>query len=239
MHDSAWGRLIAVLTSPTRTFQSISARPTWVPPLVVLMVLTVAASAIVVQRIDFDEAIREAIARQGQEMSDEQIERFAGMQSKFGLGCSVIIPPVAYLVTAAVLMAAFNLAGGTIKFKTSWVVTLHAMMPWAVATLLLVPVVLAQAEVDADLAQANALLASSAAAFAPPDTGPVLLMLLSQLDLFSLWTGILLAIGYSIAAGVTRGKAAVTVVVLWLVYVAFRVGLAALGAAFGGAGGGG
>ncbi len=64
-----------------------------------------------------------------------------------------------------------------------------------------------------------------------------MLGLLSSLDLFSVWTVALLAIGYAIATKVSRGKAAGIVIAMWVVYVGVKVGLAALGSAFGGGGG--
>lgn len=239
MHDSAWGRLIAVLVSPSRTFESIAARPTWAVAMIVLVVLSAASGVLAWQRVDAEQmaqGTREAMIKQGQEPSAEQLERIAGFQRGFGLGCSVVIPPVAYLLSALVLMAALKLAGGEIGFPASLAVTLHGMMPWAVAALLTVPVVLAQQSIDFHLLQAGILLASSAAAFVPPDTNPVLLAVLSSLDVFSFWTIALLTIGFAIVAKVSRGKAAATVIASWLVWVAVKIALAWVGTAFGGGG---
>lgn len=237
MHDSAWGRLIAVLVSPIRTFQSIAERPTWVVPLVVLVALTLAANAVVFPRVDMAEVIRDATEAQGQQLSDEQIEQFAGIQGKLAFGCAVLLPPIGYLVIALILMAAFNLLGGEIKYPASFSVTLHSMMPWAVASVLTLPVALAQESIGFETLRTESILAANAAWLAPPDVGPVLLALLIRLDVFSLWALVLLALGFAAAAKVSRAKAAAVVAVLWLVYVGFRVGLAGIGAAFGGAGG--
>lgn len=238
MHDSAWGRLIAVLVSPIRTFQSIAERPTWVPALVVLVALTIVSSVIVFQRIDMAEVIRDATAERGQQVTDEQIEQFAGIQSKIGFGCAILWPVAGYFIGALVLMAAFNIVGGEIKYPASLAVTLHGMMPWAVASVLAVPVVLSQQSLDYATLKNGGVLASSAAFLAPAETGPVLRGLLASLDVFSLWTAVLLAIGFGIAAKVSRARAAATVGVIWAIYIALKVGLAGLGAAFGGAGGG-
>ena len=239
MHESAWGRLIAVLVSPARTFESIAARPTWVAPLIVLMVLSTAAYALAWQRVDVDQMKREtsaAMERRGQPANEEQLEQIAGVQKGFGMGCSVVIPPIAYLLSALVLMAGFKLAGGEIGFKTSFSVTLHGMMPWAIAALLLLPVVLAQEAVDFKALQAQTLLASSAAAFLPADASPVLVALVGSIDVFSFWSIALLIIGFAIAARVSRGPAATTVILAWLFWIAVKVALAWAGSAFGGAG---
>lgn len=237
MHDSAFGRLIGVLVSPTRTFESIAQRPTWVAPLVVLLVLFAAVGILTWQRVDAEDMtrpMREAIERQGETPNEEQLEQAVTVQRGFGYGCSAVMPPVVYLLSALVLMVALKIAGGEIGFKTSFAVTLHGFMPWAIAALLTIPVVLARDSLGLQEAQMQTILASSAAAFAPEDAGQVLIAVLSSFDVFSFWAIALLTIGFSIAARVSRGKAAAVVTTLWLVWLVVKVGLAALGSAFGG-----
>jgi hypothetical protein len=242
MHDSAWGRLIGVFVSPSRTFASIAARPTWAPAFILLWVLGSGSSILAWQKVDpgeVREATREQLAaRPG--MSEEQREQALDQAAKFtpimGTGCSVVMPPIAYLIAALLFWVALKIAGGAINFPTSFAVTLHGMMPWAIAALLAVPIVLAAETIGYRDLQGGNLLASSAAAFAPEDASQVVRALLGSLDVFSFWTVALLAVGFAIAAKVSRGKAAVAVVVLWLVWVVVKVALAAVGDAFGGGG---
>ncbi len=245
MHDSVWGRLIGALVSPVRTFESIAGRPTWAPALVILCVLAAVSGVLGWQRVDpqeVREVTREQIGARGQQMSDQELDQAldqaVGFTQVAGYGCSVVMPPIAYLIAALVLWGAFKLAGGTIGFKTSLAVTVHGMMPWALAALLAVPVVLAQDTIGYEELRGGEVLASSAAVLAPADTGPVLRAALSSLDVFSLWTVALLIVGFAAAARVSRGKAAVTVVALWLVWFVVKLALAAVGAAFGGGGAG-
>lgn len=241
MHDSAWGRLIGVFVSPSRTFASIAARPTWAPAFLVLWVLATGSSILAWQKVDpgeVREVNRERMAAQTAGMSEEQREQALDQAAKFtpimGYGCSAVGPPIAYLLAALLFWVALKIAGGEINFKTSFAVTVHGMMPWAIAALLAVPVVLAQETVGYRELQGGNLLASSAAAFAPEDASQVVLALLGSLDVFSFWTVALLAVGFAIAAKVSRGKAAIAVVVLWLVWVVVKVALAAVGDAYGG-----
>lgn len=235
MSDSSAGRLGAVLFSPRRTFESIAARPTWALALIVLVVLSLVLTTFIFQRIDMGDAIRDQMAKQGKQLSDEEIAKFSGIQEKVGMGCAILAPPVGYLVTALLFMVAFNLVGGEIKFPASLSVTLHALMPWAVATLLSIPVVLSKTTLDLDSLQSRGLLASNLAAVAPADAGKPLLALLSSFDLFSVWTVVLLIIGYQVVAKVPKRTAVATVLALWAVYIVGKVGLAAVGSAFGGA----
>lgn len=238
MHDSAWGRIAGVLTAPSRTFESIARRPTWLVPMLVLMVLATTSGVLAWQRVDVDEVARQARAameKQGRATDEEQLEQIVRVNQGIGYGCSAVAPPIAYLICALVLMAAFKLAGGEIGFPASLSVTLYGMMPWAIAAVLTIPVVLArQQPIDPRELQAGVLLASSAAALAPPDAGPVALAVLGSFDLFSFWTIALLAIGFAIAAKVSRGRAVAIVIGSWLAWVAVKIALATVGSAFGG-----
>ena len=53
---------------------------------------------------------------------------------------------------------------------------------------------------------------------------------LSSVDIFMIWTLILLVIGFSTLSRLSRAKSAAIVISLWLVTVVIKVGLAALGA---------
>lgn len=244
MHDSAWGRLIGVLVSPVRTFESLARRPTWLPALIVLWVLGSGSFILAWQRVDVGEvreATRAQISAQAAQMSEAQREQALDQAVKFtsiaGAGCSAVMPPISYLIAALLLWVAFKIAGGTIGFPTSFAVTVHAMMPWALAALLAVPIVLGQETIGYRELQGGNLLASSAAAFAPAEASQTLRALLGSLDVFSFWTIALLVVGFATAAKVSRGKAAVAVVALWLVWVVVKVGLGAVGDVFGGGAG--
>jgi hypothetical protein len=60
---------------------------------------------------------------------------------------------------------------------------------------------------------------------------PILFALLTSLDVFMLWTIILLTIGFSKVSRLSKGKSAAIIVSLWIVTVAIKLGFAALGAA--------
>lgn len=231
MHDSAFGRLIGALAAPTKTFESISGKPTWLVPMVAMVVFGVLVTALVVGKIDFAEATRDAIEARGSQISEEQLETIVDRQEKLGpifaIAGQVVVGPLIFLLVAVIFMVLFKMLGGELTFVKSLSVYLYSLMPRLVAAVLTVPVVLGKSEISAVDAQSGRLLASNPASFVSEDTGPGLLALLASLDLFSIWTLILLVIGYSIVARVSKGTAAVGVVGLWLVYVLGKVGLAA------------
>lgn len=163
-----WGRPLGVLVSPLDTFRSIAARPSWLPPLLVLLVLFLAAQLVAMQKIDLEAAVREAMERQGQPVDDEQVERFAGIQAKAGVACNAVLFPTGVALVAVLFWGLANVAGGEIGFRRSFAVTTHGLMPNAVSSLLTVPVALGRQEIDVAEAQ-QGILASHLGILAPAD----------------------------------------------------------------------
>jgi len=62
--------------------------------------------------------------------------------------------------------------------------------------------------------------------------GPFLHAVLQSVELFSIWSLVLLVIGYAITARVSRAKAGAFVVGAWLVYVVLKSALTAAFAGF-------
>ncbi len=233
MEQSGFGRLVGVLTSPGKTFKAIAEQPTWAVALLVLIGLGLVVGIMMNGKMDWAEITRESMEARGQEVPEDQMEGIIDFQEKFGpmmmIGGSLLGTPAVYLLLALVFMVLFKMLGGELGFLPSFSVLLHGMMPRAVLALLSIPVVLSKDELGFEELKDSSVLVSNLAAFAPEDAGPGLIALLSSIDLFSIWTVVLLVIGYSSVARVSRGAAAAGVVGLWAVYVVGKVGLSALG----------
>lgn len=236
LEDSSFGRLIGVLVSPGKTFRSLAERPSWGVALVVLLIAATTVGVLANQRIDKNDMrqmIKERIEKsRGGQATPEQVEQAVTMGEKINSVTRWLIPlfaAVVYLAIAGLFFAAFRFFGGSeIPYKTSFAVTLHGLMPGLVAALLTLPVILSREHLPLKQVQSGNLLASNLGAFAPESLGTAARSLLSSLDFFSLWSVLLLIVGYRIAAKVSTATAATVVVVLWALYVAAKVGLAAL-----------
>jgi hypothetical protein len=239
MENSTFGRLLGALVSPAATFRSLAERPTWLAALLAVCLSGVVAGVIAGPKIDWEDVVRTQMERSGQDVPAAQIEQGIAMWEKIGPFLVYIGPfmmAFALLVFALVFWGAFTLAGGQLGFKRSLAVVSHGMMPWVVSALLSIPVVMSADRIGGEQLESGSYLQSSLAAFASEDAGPVLIALLSKLDVFTLWSVVLLAIGYRFVAKVPPRTAALTVGLLWAIYVAVNVGFAALGAAFAGGG---
>lgn len=236
LEDSAAGRLIGVLVSPVKTFRSIAERPTWGVALAVILVISTVIGVLANQRIDPDD-MRKMVQQQMEkrqgagQVTPEQVDQGVEMGRKISSVTIWLIPvfvAAIYLILAALFLAAFRFFGGSeIPFRTSLATTVHAYIPGLVAALLALPLLLSRPHITVKQAQGN-LLASNLGAFAPESMGAAPRALLTSLDFFSIWTLCLLIIGYRLTARVSTTSAATVVLVLWAIYVAARVGMAAL-----------
>jgi Yip1 domain len=227
---SPLARVAGVFGFPTATFASIARRPGWVLPLALLTLLSLAATAALVPRLDFESAVRERLEGRQPPVPEERIDqviegqkRFAGT---FAYAWAFVAPTVTALLLAAIFWVAFKAFGWDVKFRQAFGVTAHALLPTIGASMLLIYFATRLDIIDPrDL---NALTHSNAALLVDREENPVLHSLLGSIDVFSIWVFALLVIGFSTAAGITRKKAAILIGTLWALYVLGKVGFAAI-----------
>lgn len=232
MENSSFGRVFSVLSSPTKTFKSIAERPTALVAILLVVVIATGVNFLVFSRVDGEEMVRAQIEKQDRELTDEQMENAVSMGEKMKYiapAATLVMAPVLMVAFAGVFLVAFKLQGSDIDFRRTLSTYVYGSMPAMVKALLIVPVALSKSEISAQAAQANTVLMSNLAFLAPDDAGPTVLAALSSADVFSVWMIALLAMGFSIVGKVSKGSATLTVLLLWIVGVAVKVGLASLG----------
>ena len=237
MESSSFGRLIGVIVSPGKTFRSICERPTWLVAFLVVVLSPVIPTIIAMPKMDWEGITKAQLERMDVQLPQDQLEKRIEMTEKIGPYFAYLAPvffAIGLLLFALVFWGAFTLAGGELGFKRSLAVVSHGMVPVVVSTILSIPVILGIDKIGADVAEQGSYIKSNLAAFAPEGANAVVLNLLSHLDVFSLWSLVLLIIGFAYCAKVKQSTSAITVILLWLVYIGIGVGFAALGMAMGG-----
>ena len=234
MKDSSWGRLFGVLVAPGETFRSIAEKPTWLPPLLLLILLGAIVGFEVQMRTDPEEMVREQLEMIKVDVPQEQVDKMIEdaesrtTAAKAGLAAlGVVLQAVVYAVVAVLFWIGFRLFGSEMDYLRSLATTLHGYMPFAVASLLNLPVMLSRESLTFEEATQGGVLVSSLKALAPEDASPATEALLGSLDLFTIWTLVLLTIGYKAVAKVSTAVASGIVILFWLVYVVGKVGIAA------------
>jgi hypothetical protein len=145
----------------------------------------------------------------------------------FGYFEGVVIPPVAALLVAAVLLGIFNLSGATkTTFKVALAIVAFAWCPWLIHGLLSILIIFLKDPATVDLQN---VVASNPGAFLPDGSAKWLTALLGSIDIFAIWTLILLGIGFSATnpKKLSVGKAMALAGAGWLVFILLKVGLTA------------
>ncbi|MBW8874189.1 MAG: YIP1 family protein [Acidobacteria bacterium] len=232
MEDSSFGRLLGALVSPVKTFRSIAERPTWGAALLVLLVASGAVAYVVGMRTDYRDVITQTLKEKGRDVPEAQLEPQINMMQKAGPIISACTVPVfivlVVLLGALVYWVVFKLLGSDFSFKTSFATTLHAGMPGVIAALLTLPVILSRASLGYADVKSGTFLQSNLAFLAPADAKAWVTALYASVDFFSLWSVVLSIIGYKAVSRLSTQQVAAVVVLVTLLFIGVRVGLAAL-----------
>jgi len=226
------GRVFGVFFSPKATFEDIVRKPSWVLPVVLLTLLSVAVSTAINQRINWREFMSQQIEKSPQsanmsaEQKEQRIEGGAKFSPPFTYAIGLCGPIIFVLVTALAMWGAFNLLGGAnTNFGTAFAITSHAALTGIVSSILFLLVLYLKPYGTVDLENP---VATNLAAVLPDDAAKWLVALLKSFDIFTFWTLILLAIGFAATSPKKlRGSKAFTIAFsVWAVYVVCRVGSA-------------
>lgn len=227
------GRLANVFLDPKTAFADIAVRPRpWVP-LVIVIAVALVFVACFSQRVGWERYLRQKAETtpQFQELPSEQRERAIQMQLKFVPYASYVGPVVGFtgivLIVAGAVLPMVRLMGGIIAFKQMFSITAYAFLPAALERLAAIAVVFLKSPDDFDLE--NPTVLNLAAFLDPTVSAKWVVSLASSLDVFAIWTALLIAVGITAAAKrVSFGQALGAVIVPWLVWIVLKVGWAAI-----------
>jgi Yip1 domain len=234
---SSFGRLFGVFFEPKATFESIVQRPTWVLPMLALILISVVIVALIGSRVGWRQVIDRQIAnspRAQQRMEqvppaqrDEILNRQAKFAGVIGYVGVIVGTAIAEVVVAALLLAVFNIVGGSqIRFSQSLGIVTHSWMPYFITGLLGILILFIK---DPSTIDTQNLVASNPGALLPDGSAKWMVSLLTSLDLFTFWVLVLQGIGYSTTnpKKLSFGKAFSYVLAVWVIFVLVKMGLAA------------
>lgn len=239
--EGAWSRLIGSVVSPRTTFVSIARKPTWLLPVLLIVLVNIAVAyrqqrpgtklvvphAAIEQRLKSNPAF-ERLTPQQQAKELKEAEAMANGVITGAVYFGVIIgTPLVFLIIAAVFLFAFNAVyGAGIQFRQSFAVTSYASVPYLVSSVVTLVLVWTR---PPGTATAHELSVVSLATFLSPHARPWVLGLARSVNVFDVWTLGLLAVGYAAASSkkVRFGSALAVVVTVWAIYLVAMAGLAA------------
>lgn len=220
-------RMTGALIAPVSTFQEIARKPDWIAVVIVLIVLSIISTVLVMPKLDIEGTMREQLGERQmtQEQIDEAIEIGTKVQ-KFTAPIAVVAMPITLLIMGGLLLLAFRVMGGDVGFKQAFSITAYGWLPQGLKGLIIAVLVSMREKVtQVDL---ESILKSNLGFLADPVENRMAWAVLSSIDVFNVWTIVLLGIGFAFAAKWARPKATVLIAVLYGVVVLFKIGMAAL-----------
>lgn len=229
--QSPWARLVGALLAPVTTFRGIARRPEWLTAAIVIFVISLASVAVTVPKLDY-EPMREQMEAQQKKnpnMTPEQADKAVRIGMAIGKSVQWASPFFALgwlAVVAAIYLLGTKLAGGEGSYLAAFAITLYAQMPLVIRRLLNDVILLTKKSVVPE--QSQMLLRSNLAFLTDLKTNPAGWAALASLDVFAIWSVILLIIGFAEMPRMTRGRSAAVVITIWVLFTLFGVGAASL-----------
>lgn len=231
---SPFGRIVGLLFSPGKTFEDIVRKPGWITPVLVSTVLSIIAVVALNQRVNWHEFIAQQIEKnpRAAQLSADQKQQQIEVSAKFTVAivyvAGVVVPVCFALVVGLVMLGAYNLfAGAGARFSVALSIVAHAALVGIVSTPLFLLVLFLKPPGSIDPENP---LATNVAALLPEESAKWLVALCKSFDIFTIWTLILIAIGFA-AVNPRKLKGSKSFVVafsVWATYVVLRVGWASI-----------
>jgi hypothetical protein len=230
---SELSRVAGIFFEPGKTYADIAARPTFLLPLLLMIVAGLASSYTISQKIGWERIFRhqaETSSRM-QQMPADQREAAINMQIKIGsvgayVGPVIAVPLVSLIEAALFLGIVAGIMSAPVRFKQVFAVVCWTGVIYLVTVVLTIVVIFVKNPDDFNMQNP---LAFNPAAFMDADTSSKFLYsLASSIDLLSFWSIFLLATGLKAAAGkkLSFGGALFAVLLPWGVYVLGKSALA-------------
>jgi hypothetical protein len=230
-----FSRLTGVFFEPAKTFEDIAARPGFWVPMILVILLGIILVTLFTQHVGWERMMRQQfeMSPQAQQMAperkEEAIQMYAKMGPLFGYGGAILGTPITWLILAGIFLGIVKgIMSAPVNFKQVFSVVAYGWMPHVLASILAIVVMFLKSPDDFRLD--NPLVFNPGAFMDPVTSNKALLAVASSLDLFVLWSMILMGIGLKAAGGrkLSMGGAMTAVFLPWAIYVLGKAALAGL-----------
>ncbi len=210
-------RIVGVFLSPTPTMESIDRKPTWVLPLIVILLISVILAVITLPITLPEQLAKQRTAMEEKGMSDEEIDNAVQISEKF----SKILIPVGGLIVGGIFLALIALIiwfvgniilGGQTSFKQVFSVYLFTSFISLLGMIIKTPIMLSKKTADVHFSLASFFQADS--------LNKYVYSFLKTMEVFEIWRFIVLTIGFAIIYKFSMKKAGWTMFVFFLFYAA-------------------
>jgi hypothetical protein len=227
-------RLINVYFAPSKTFIDIRQNASWWVPLLLISIVTISFFLMIDHKVGFDRVAGTMMANNSrmQQASPEQQEqaiKFTALSLKIGGYASPLFVLLYAVIIAAVLMATFNFGmDAQVPFSRAIAIVLYGWMVTLVGTILTI-ITLALGNPEG-FRMENPVGTNPAYFMDFNSTSKFLYVMLSSLDVISLWAAAVIGLGFAVNARkrISTGTAVGVVVGWYFVYKLISAGFASL-----------
>lgn len=234
---SEGARIVNTFIAPSKTFTDLRRSAMWWAPWILISIFSIAFMFTISKQIGFEQIARNQIAHSSRA---DQFDKLPADQQARQISISVMVfkiiafanPAVVLLfslIVTVILWATFKvgLAADT-TFGQAFAIGMYAGLPGILGAIL--GIISLFAGVNPEGFDINNPVATNAAYFLDPETtGKFVRGMASSLDLFVIWSIVLIGIGYSCTSKVKRSTAIIVVACMYLVWKLISSGLATLG----------
>jgi len=228
-------RVVDTFVAPSKTFADILRSTSWWLPFLLATIVSIGVTFTVDRQVGFGRVVENVILdspKQEEQMqslpADQRAVRMKGMAAGYKY-VSYATPVIILLISAIgalINWASFNFGlGARTTFGQMFAVWMYASLPRLLSGLLTIVTVMFGGNAESFNIK-NAV--GTNPAYFMPDAAPWLKTALSFFDVIGIWNVVLLVIGTSIVAKVSRGKAAAVVIGWWMLIFILSVASAAM-----------
>ena len=229
-------RILNTFIAPSQTFTDLSRNASWWGPFILMCLGIILFMVVMDRQIGFEQIAKNELAKSPRQMdqfdklpADQRTQNMqirAAITKGFSYGAP-IFALIAYLIAAGVLLGVFNLgAGASVKFKVALTIVVYSNLPWLIHAALGIASMMAG--VDKDGFDINNPVGTNPAYYMEAAGNKFLHGMASALDIFAIWTIVLMGIGFACNSKVKRSTAIMLVAGTFLVFKLLIAGLAAL-----------
>jgi len=238
---SQGARVVNTFFAPSKTFNDLRRSASWWLPWLLIAIVSVIFINSVGRYVGFDQVAKNALA-QSPKQSDQFEKLPADQQAKqmqvrtaatryisYAVPAIIVI---VWLLIAGVLMGVFNLGLGTsVPYKIVLAIVAYSGLPGIIGSILATVSVIVggtSGSLDREAFNIQNPVATNLAYFMDPMGNKFLYGMASAVNIFMIWSLVLMGIGFACNSKVKRGTAIWTVVIVYLVYRLIASGLGAV-----------
>jgi len=220
-------RLVNTFIAPRKTFEDVKRNASWWAPWLLGAIVGLIFAVLAMQKIDMGHFIQQQIdrspaaQRRMERLTPEQRTAGIEIQKTITKGFFYALPVISLvrgLVVAAVLLFIFNFVlGAEVPFARAMAVVFYAYVPFVVIySILLIISLLVSADPNAiDLSNP---MPTNPGFFMDPLGNQFVFTFASALDIFNIWTIILLGLGFSTASSNRKPSAGTGILTVAVIY---------------------